>query len=654
MIRRSVFVALLTLALVTLAERPTSDRSAADAATGITFSVPVQVDPQRFVTEPGVAVAPWSAVFTSGPWGFSTGQSFMWRSRDGSNSYDLEKLDVSPVGLRPCSTPIGPGGGDTDQIAFIGVNGERIVVFVDLESLAGVLTCTSFDGGNSWAIENTLTTTQQAEGGADRMWLAHDVLGGRDVLYLANDDLVSGGDAVYRSLDYGANWEVVAQPAFVKAQSIGNPGGLIVDPATHLLYFANSDGRNVVVGTAAGAASGSLSFTTHVVATMGADPYAADLVRISLDDAGNAYVTWLEPTDDSVKTSASTDHGNTWTRVTTVSLPGTRNVLSAIAAGSSGRAALAWYTTSNPAPVTSNNGPWYVAFAQSLSAASSSPSYTVVRATPHAIHLNPVCVSGLGCSAGTGAADRNLGDFMSIAVDANGVAFVVYNDTANQLFDPALRLANPSSSPGAPNVHVVRQLSGPSLVAGKGQIASGNGRQAVTTPSSATDAAGDANWPKQGTIGPNIPRLDLRSASLVTDVSGLHARIGVGDTTGLGLTTQGAEAWMLQWWWNNALWYAKADATTTGLACSAGQPTPIFSSSGNGKAAVYFGAPATTCRVDTATNTLVIDIPVASVGGPATGAILHEVTAYSFLYDTPGTLMNQVDATPPFTYRVGD
>jgi len=111
---------------------------------------------------------------------------------------------------------------------------------------------------------------------------------------------------------------------------------------------------------------------------------------------------------------------------------------------------------------------------------------------------------------------------------------------------------------------------------------------------------------------------------------------------------------MVQWWWNNALWYAKADATTTGLACSAGQPTAIFSSSGNGKAAVYFGAPATTCRIEAATNTLVIDIPVASVGGPATGAILHEVTAYSFLYDTPGTLMNQVDATPPFTYRVGD
>src|SRR5439155_3709020 len=52
-IRRSIFVALTTLALLTLAERPTSDRSAADAATGITFSVPVQVDPQRFVTEPG-------------------------------------------------------------------------------------------------------------------------------------------------------------------------------------------------------------------------------------------------------------------------------------------------------------------------------------------------------------------------------------------------------------------------------------------------------------------------------------------------------------------------------------------------------------------------------------------------------------------------
>src|SRR5206468_6029532 len=142
----------------------------------------------------------------------------------------------------------------------------------------------------------------------------------------------------------------------------------------------------------------------------------------------------------------------------------------------------------------------------------------------------------------------------------------------------------------------------------------------VTTPSSATDAAGDANWPKQGTIGPNIPRLDLRSASLVTDVSGLHARIGVGDTAGLGLTTQGAEAWMVQWWWNNALWYAKADATPSGLSCTAGEPLPLaFNSGGNAKGAIYFGAAPTTCHVDAGSNTLVIDIPLSLVGTPAPG-----------------------------------
>ncbi len=652
--RRSLLAATVMLCLIVLVAQPLGGSRPADAATGVTFSVPVQVDPQRFVTEPGVAVAPWGAIFVSGPWGFSTGQSFMWRSRDASSSYDLEKLDVSPVGLRPCSTPVGPGGGDTDQIAFVGVNGEHIVVFVDLESLAGVLTCTSFDGGNSWAIQNTLTTTQQAEGAADRMWLGHDVLGGKDVLYLVNDDAVSGGDAAYRSVDYGANWEVVAQPAFVNAQSIGNPGGLIVDPATHLLYFANSDGRNVVVGTAQGAAAGGLTFTTHVVATMGADPYAADLVRIALDQSGNAYVSWLEPTNDSVKVAVSTDHGNTWSAATTVSAAGTRNVFTSVVAGSSGRAALAWYTTANPAAVTSNTGPWYIAFAQSLNATSTSPTYSLVRATPHAIHLNPVCVSGLGCTAGTGAADRNLGDFMSIGVDPNGVAFIVYDDTANQLFDPALQVADPSTAPGAPNIHVVRQLTGPSLFAGKGQIASGNGRQAVSTPSSATDPAGDANWPKQGTIGPNIPRLDLRTASLSTDLTGLHARIGVGDVTGLGVTTQGAEAWMVQWWWNSRLWYAKADATTSGLLCSAGQPSAVFSSSGNGKAAVYFGAASTTCHIETTTNTIVIDIPAGSVGTPAAGSTLHEVSAYSFVYDVPGTLMDQVDAAAPFTYRVGD
>jgi hypothetical protein len=611
--------------------------------------VPVQVDPQRFVTEPGIAVSPWGDVYASGPWGFSTGQSFLWRSRDGSSSYDLEKIDISPIGLRPCSTPAGPGGGDTDQIAFIGVNGEHIVVFVDLESLAGVLTCTSFDGGSTWFVQNTLTTTQQAEGIADRMWLAHDVLGGKDVLYLFNDDSVSGGDAVYRSVDYGANWEVVAQPAYPNAQDIGNPGGIALDPATHTIYLANTDGNDVVVATAASGASGPLTFTRHTVATMAVHPYGADLVRIALDQSGNVYVTWLEPQDASVRFASSTDGGNTWSAVATVSAPGTRNVFSAITAGSSGRAALAWYSTTNPAGVTSNSGPWTIHFAQSLNAASSAPSFTLVQATPHAVHLNPVCVSGLGCTAGTGAPDRNLGDFMSIGVDRSGVTFIVYDDTANQLFDPLV-----TKAAGAPNVHVVRQLTGPSLFAGTGQISSGNGRQAVMTPSSATDPAGDGNWPKQGAIGPNIPRLDLRSASLSTDLTGLHARIGVGDVTGLGITTQGAEAWMVQWWWNNKLWYAKADATTSGLACSAGEPKAVFSSSGNGKTAIYFGAASTTCHIEAATNTLVIDVPLALVGSPPNGEVLHEVTAYSFLYDLPGTLMDQVDATPPFTFQVGN
>jgi hypothetical protein len=360
-------------------------------------------------------------------------------------------------------------------------------------------------------------------------------------------------------------------------------------------------------------------------------------------------VTWIEPSDNSVRVSASANGAGTWSVPAEASPPNTTNVFAAVTAGSSGRVGLAWYTTTSSAPLAQNSGPWYVDFAQSLNALSSSPSFTVVQATPHAVHVNPVCTQGLNCTAGSGAPDRNLGDFMSVGVDQSGVAFVVYDDTANQLFDPTL-----TSSAGAPDVHVVRQLTGPSLVAGVGQVSSGNGRQAVTTPSSATDPTGDAYWPKQGTIGPDIPQLDLVSASLSTDVAGLHAHIGVLSTSGMGVTTQGGQAWMLQWWWHNALWYAKADATTSGMTCSAGQPQAVTSTSGNGKLAIYFGAAPTTCHIDSSTNTLVIDVPLSLVGSPPLGSVLHEVTAYSFLYDVPGTLMDQVDATPPFTFSVGD
>jgi len=235
---------------------------------------------------------------------------------------------------------------------------------------------------------------------------------------------------------------------------------------------------------------------------------------------------------------------------------------------------------------------------------------------------------------------------MSISVDGQGAAFIAYNDTANNLFNPAQ-----TSTAGAPNTHLVRQIAGPSLFAGTGQLVP-PGKGGAAYPTAVTDRAGDAYSPKQGTIGPNVPRLDLRGATLTSDAAGLHARITVADTTGLGITASGGEAWMLQWWFNNALYYAKADATPTGLACTAGTPQPIFSSSGNGKAAIYFGAPAATCQIDAATSTIVIDVGRASVGSPKAGDVLFEATAYSFFYDLPGTLMNQVDATPPFIHTV--
>lgn len=652
MLRRSTFTLTLIATFVVVIVAQTLTRSgAADAATAVTFSVPVQVDPQRFSTEPGIAIAPWGAVFVSGPWGFSTGQSFLWRSLDVSNSYDILKLDVSPVGLRPCSSPVGPGGGDTDQIAFTSVDGHHVVVFVDLESLAGVLTCTSFDGGQTWAVQNVLTTTAQAEGGADRMWLGHDVLDGRDVLYLFSDDLVSGGDAVYRSVDYGAHWEVVSQPAFPLAQNIGNPGGIAVDAATHTIYLANSDGNDIVVGIGTSTAAGPLTFTERHVATMATAPYAADLVRIALDQSGNVYVSWLEPADDSVKLSYSTDHGATWSTPRTVSAPSTANAFTSIVAGTAGRVGLAWYTTARTGvAIQQNSGPWYIAYTQSVSALDVTPSYSYVVATPHAIHINPICTSGLNCTAGSGAPDRNLGDFMSIGIDSDGATFVVYDDTANQLFDPLI-----TKTAGGPNIHVVRQLSGPSLLAGTGQVGSAHGKQAVTVPSSASDPAGDAYWPKQPVAGANIARLDLVAASLVGDPTGLHARITVADASGLGITTSGNESWMLQWWWNNKLWYAKADSSPAGPVCYAGEPKPLaFGSGGNGKGAIYFDGTPTTCHIEGATNTIVIDIPLSVVGTPGVGQTLHEVTAYSFVYDVPGTLMDQVDATNPFTFRVGN
>ncbi|MCA1841200.1 MAG: hypothetical protein ABR507_04550 [Actinomycetota bacterium] len=77
---------------------------------------------------------------------------------------------------------------------------------------------------------------------------------------------------------------------------------------------------------------------------------------------------------------------------------------------------------------------------QSLDLASLSPTWTINEASVRPIHNGDVCTLGLFCIAGEPlGSDRDLLDFIDIAVDAGGLAHIAYTDDA---FDNGVLVAN--------------------------------------------------------------------------------------------------------------------------------------------------------------------------------------------------------------------
>jgi hypothetical protein len=74
------------------------------------FASATVVDPQRTEGEPLNRIDADGSIWETGPWGFSTAQSFIHRSTDGGKTFRL----VSPTGTRP---DLPPGGGDSTQPA---------------------------------------------------------------------------------------------------------------------------------------------------------------------------------------------------------------------------------------------------------------------------------------------------------------------------------------------------------------------------------------------------------------------------------------------------------------------------------------------------------------------------------------------------------
>lgn len=166
-----------------------------------------------------------------------------------------------------------------------------------------------------------------------------------------------------------------------------------------------------------------LTFTSSFVTGAG-DPVLFPVAAV--DEASNLYVAWGEVKNGQydIYLSVSKSRGLTWEGPFKVnSFTGT-HVMPWLVAGEEGRVGVAWYGTDvigNPNTMPASTD-WRLYYAESLNAASGSPSFSQwdVLGTP--THRGSISTGGL-----TGASDRSLGDFMSMALNpVDGAAYMAF------------------------------------------------------------------------------------------------------------------------------------------------------------------------------------------------------------------------------------
>ena len=623
------------------------------------------IDGQRTEGEPVNFIDPRNGDYwESGPWGISTQQSFIHRSTDGGNQFNI----VSGSGLRPDP---GAGGGDTDIVT----DDQGYAYFTDLESLINLDAAVSNDHGNTWRRNSVTVETT----GVDRQWFAVDngatAAPGDNTVFLAFRQEL--GTYVYSTPGSAGLADPVG--GLVYQNSSADPvnpistqprcGQLRFDPVRRNLYFpcAGGDHIELSIGHVGPSQRTGIAFHNVELPVSPGGGGVDDLFPVvAADSAGNLYAAWVDTNDNNVYYTASTDGGATWNAPLQVSGgDASSNVMPWLQGGSAGRLAVVWYGSpsnldSDFMPSWYNNRQaatafkWYGYASLITDATSTAPTFAQTRFTDEPMDYGQICTGGIGCTISNG--DRTLADFFAVYLDrGDGAMRIVYDNATSQHH-------------GA-HVFEARQIAGPSATGGTVSRA---------VPSSpVSDPTGDAQSPHYAPTGagPNLSpydftRLRLSQPSqgtlrveMTLDGNPATATPPTGKTNGLWLTRfqalsvgdEGEESYRV--------FYVGAEKPAIGS-------TTFFAGSGKSAEGAVPGngclvTTSETCKVlqypaeQTATgtisgNTIRIDVPVQGGFGPNRpifGASLLNVTALSAgRNSTPYDVYADVDATRSFDY----
>ena len=634
---------------------------------GLGFSRETVASPYDLGTEPNLAVDPdGTTVYSSPIFGTSTTISFLLRSTDEGRTFVQLGNEIPETGAgKPDQCD---GGGDSDLVTdkFSGD-----LYMIDLGD-ADVPARVSHDKGQTFAsncIPNDVNADPTAAQGAtyfpDRQWLSYDVkhqrtwfiyrdgvlappdptgsIGGVDVATHAYGEYIkysanatTAGTAGMSQVQFQSlcTQAGTASPCFSDVSIAGNA---ITDNSPTSPYYGTTYLAFQRTGAGVGVAAINPDSTTPVVETTVPGNHTQELFpTVAVDSAGTVYEAWVDGTTFQINFAASKDGGKTWNAVQVINAaPAATTIMPWIVAGSAGRVAVGFYGSPSTMNPTTNYGPWNGYVAESTDADSATPTFTQDQFTDRPNHIDPICLSGLGCTTDTSAAgDRELGDFFKVAIAPDGRLLFSIADGDDQLGTTVT-----GTGPAPSFAHVVRQTSGPSLYASIGTVAP----QAVPT-NTVTVAPHAVAVPPQmavtGAAGADVPALSLTSDSLTYGADNkLHGTIQVKSLDLTAATSTPADPftdYWLRWIYKDKVYWAGVEVDATGgVTYVGGQPDAL----NDGLSRKYADYPSTVTPVgtmDAATNTITLTMDPADFGSPTSASdTLYAVTGYVSTHLTP-------------------
>ncbi|MDP9101522.1 MAG: hypothetical protein M3N21_05185 [Actinomycetota bacterium] len=651
--RRACLAVLPVLALAGGTALLAPAASGATAPKGPSFGVPRIVDPLHVYGEPNLEVNPKTgAVHATGPQGTGTQRSIWNVSVDGGDSYRIVQnlpanSDKAAVtGALPTKSALGPGGGDTE----IKISHNGRAWFNDLAALATFTSVTTTDDGRTTSVANPLGIPKPV---GDRQWMAlfdplpsdHTIspyTGKRPLNYMEYADQVNGDDVGMSTdgTDYSKSAGIFGNDGIHQP----NHGVPLVDQHTGR-YLCMTSGRSanslaLVVGVPR--ADGTLAYHYNPIndALIG-NPQTLFPV-LAQDGARNVYAVWIEDKTFQVWYAwAPPGKDNEWKHWSAPRMvsqrPANVNVFPWVAAGKApGLIDVAWYGTKSTLKELGSAGPsakkgqaWDLFFSQVDHANSSHPHAVQIKAAPHPMHYNDICLLGTACITGQG--NRNQADFFKMIIDPlTGRARIIYTDSSNRL-SQAGGTDTAADHQGAALDTVVTQNTGLSALTGK-QLKPYESTAPIT---SITDPSGDALFKPLG--GTNVAGADITRLALRSDGTNLIASIQLGGPlsgAAIAAGTPTAQA-VVRWQMGDRLYFVAAEADPSGNVRYYGGKTDavdLCSVSGcKPNYLTYNAFPNPGVAQGTGSSDgghLIISVPLSALGNPTRRSLLEEVMGF--------------------------